>query len=76
MGMPGNSREMITMAERRFPVRIRIGVLPGGFGQRYTEMTTWLGGNCGADGWAMTASGQSSCMILRLRYCGRYRTEL
>jgi hypothetical protein len=56
--MPGNSREMITMAERRFPVRIRIGVLPGGFGQRYPEMTTWLDGNCGADGWAMTASGQ------------------
>jgi hypothetical protein len=26
---------MITMAERRFPVRIRIGVPPGGFGQRY-----------------------------------------
>jgi hypothetical protein len=29
---------MITMAERRFPARIRIGVPPGGFGQRYTEM--------------------------------------
>jgi hypothetical protein len=37
--MPGNPREMITMAERRFPVRVRIGVPPGGFGQRYTEMT-------------------------------------
>jgi hypothetical protein len=24
--MPGNPREMITLAERRFPVRIRIGV--------------------------------------------------
>ena len=33
--MPGHPREMITMAERRFPVRIRIGVPPGGFGQRY-----------------------------------------
>jgi hypothetical protein len=46
--MPGNPREMITMAERRFPARIRIGVPPGGFGQRYTEMTAWLDANCGA----------------------------
>jgi hypothetical protein len=48
--MPGNPREMITMAERRFPARIRIGVPPGGFGQRYAEMTAWLDANCGADG--------------------------
>lgn len=27
--MPGNPREMITMAERRFPLRVRIGVPPG-----------------------------------------------
>ena len=47
--MPGNPREIVTMAERRFPVRIRIGVPPGGFGQRYTEITEWLDGNCGAD---------------------------
>ena len=50
--MPGNPREIVTMAERRFPVRIRIGVPPSGFGQRYTEITEWLDGNCGADGWA------------------------
>jgi len=43
--MPGNPREMITSAERRFPVRIRIAVPPAGLGQRYT------------DGWAMTPSG-------------------
>jgi hypothetical protein len=55
--MPGKPREMITAAERRFPVRIRIGVPPGGFGQRYTQMTAWLDENCGADGWAMTPSG-------------------
>src|SRR5437899_10706070 len=55
--MPGNPREMITTAERRFPVRIRIGVPPGGFGLRTTQMTTWLDENCGADGWAMTPSG-------------------
>jgi hypothetical protein len=55
--MPGNPREMITMAERRFPVRIRIAVPPGGLGQRYARMTAWLDENCGADGWAITASG-------------------
>jgi hypothetical protein len=26
-----------SFTERRFPVRIRIGVPPDGFGQRYTE---------------------------------------
>ena len=55
--MPGHPREMITMAERRFPVRIRIGVPPGGFGQRYAEVTAWLDENCGSDGWTMTPSG-------------------
>ena len=52
-----NPRDMIISAERRFPVRIRIGVPPGGFGQRYTEMTSWLDENCGADGWAIIPSG-------------------
>jgi hypothetical protein len=55
--MPGNAREMITAAERLFPVRIRIGVPPGGLGQRYTHITAWLDENCGSDGWAMTPSG-------------------
>ena len=55
--MSGNPREIITTAERRFPVRIRIGVPPDGFGRRHTEMTAWLDENCGADGWAMTPSG-------------------
>src|SRR6516162_8320470 len=55
--MPGNPREIVTMAERRFPARIKIGVPPSGFGQRYTEITEWLDGNCGADGWAITPSG-------------------
>ena len=55
--MPGNPREMITSAERRFPVRIRIAVPPAGLGQRYTQITAWLDENCGADGWAMTPSG-------------------
>jgi hypothetical protein len=55
--MPGNARDMIFSAKRRFPVRIRIGVPLGGFGQRYAEITAWLDENCGADGWAMTPSG-------------------
>jgi hypothetical protein len=48
---------MITMAERRFPVRIRVGVPAAGFGTRHTQMTAWLDENCGSDGWAMTPSG-------------------
>jgi hypothetical protein len=48
---------MTTLAERRFPVRIRIGVPSEGLGQRHTQMTAWLDENCGADGWAMTPLG-------------------
>jgi hypothetical protein len=48
--MAGHLRDMITAAERRFPVRVRIGVPPGGFGQRCAQITAWLDGNCGADG--------------------------
>jgi hypothetical protein len=55
--MPGNSRDLITTAEGRFPVRIRIGVPPEGLGERLTYTTAWLDENCGADGWAMTPSG-------------------
>jgi hypothetical protein len=60
--MPGNTREIITTAERRFPVRIRLGVPPDRFGRRHTEMTAWLDENCGADGWAMTPSGMRSVL--------------
>ena len=55
--MPGNPGEMITAAERRFPVRIRIAVPPNGLGQRHTQITSWLDENCGANAWAMTPSG-------------------
>jgi hypothetical protein len=55
--IPGNPHDMITNAERRFPVRIRVGVPPGGFGQRHAQITAWLDKNCGADGGAMTPSG-------------------
>jgi hypothetical protein len=55
--MPGNPRDMITTAERRLPVRIRISVPPGGLGRRHADITAWLDANCGSDGWAMTPSG-------------------
>jgi hypothetical protein len=55
--MPGNPREMITVAERRFPVRVRIALPPASLGQHHPQITAWLDENCGADGWAMTASG-------------------
>ena len=55
--MSGNAREMITAAERRYPVRIRIGVPPGGLGQRHTQIIAWLDANCGVDSWALTPSG-------------------
>ena len=48
---------MITVAERRYPVRIRLGVPPEGFGQRYSQLIEWLDANCGADGWVVTPSG-------------------
>jgi hypothetical protein len=55
--MPGHPREMITTAERTFPVRIRLAVPPGGLGQRHTQITAWLDENCGSNGWSMTPSG-------------------
>src|SRR3974377_1437526 len=55
--MPGNAREMITLAERRFPVRIRIGIPPEGLSQRHSKMTAWLDENAGPDGWTMPPSG-------------------
>src|SRR5215472_13266308 len=55
--MPGNPSEIITMAERTFPVRVRIAVPPDGLGRRHAQITAWLDEHCGSDGWAMTPSG-------------------
>jgi hypothetical protein len=81
---------MITMAERRFPVRIRIAVPPDGLGQRNARMTAWLDENCGADGWAMTPSGTRGVLndaasiyfldttlagAFVARWCAGYRVE-
>jgi hypothetical protein len=88
--MPGKPHEMITMAERRFPVRIRIAVPPGGLGQRYARMTAWLDENWGADGWAMAPSGTRGVLndaasiyfldttlagAFVARWCAGYRVE-
>ena len=54
--MAASSRLMITEAERRFPVRIRIAA-DQGLGARLDQMHQWLDQNAGADGWAMTPSG-------------------
>jgi hypothetical protein len=48
--MAVHPRELITVAERRFPVRIRIAVPPGGFGERHSQITAWFDGNCGPKG--------------------------
>ena len=56
--MAATSKLMIGEAERRFPVRIRIAVPPEGLGARLDEIKAWLDDNCGAEGWAMTPSGQ------------------
>jgi hypothetical protein len=43
-------------AERRFPVRIRIGIPPEGLGSRLDQMMIWLDANGGADGWTSAPS--------------------
>ena len=47
--MAASSKLMMIEAERRFPVRIRIGVPLGGLGGRLDQMRAWLDGNCGAE---------------------------
>jgi len=48
---------MISKAEDRFPVRIRVEQPPGGLGQRLDRMHAWLDETCGADGWMTTPAG-------------------
>jgi hypothetical protein len=55
--MAANCTFMIAEAERRFPVRIRIGVPLDGLGYRLDGIKGWLDDNCGASGSAMTPSG-------------------
>lgn len=55
--MAASSKLMIGVAERRFPVRVRVAVPPEGLGTRLNALKLWLDDNCGAEGWAMTPSG-------------------
>jgi hypothetical protein len=41
--MPGNPRAAIMLAERRFPVRIRVGIPPEGLGRRHAQLTETTG---------------------------------
>ena len=65
---------MLVEAERRFPVRIRIGVPPEGLGGRLDQMRAWLDGNCGAEGWALTPSGVIANLIVSRPGPGRRST--
>jgi hypothetical protein len=42
------AQQSVRDAERRFPVRIRIGIPPEGLGGRLDK---WLDANCGSDAW-------------------------
>jgi hypothetical protein len=57
ISMAASSGFMIAEAERRFPIRVRIGVPPDGLGPRLDRIKAWLDENAGANGWAMTPSG-------------------
>jgi hypothetical protein len=44
-------------AERRYPVRVRIAVPPGGLGRQLEIMHAWLDETCGPEGWATAPAG-------------------
>ena len=46
--------------DARFPVRIRIVVPPGGFGQGIHTMNQWLNEHVGADRWARHSDGHAT----------------
>ena len=43
--------------ERRFAVRVRIAVPPGGLGRQIEIMYAWLDETCGAEGWGTAPAG-------------------
>jgi hypothetical protein len=55
--MAASSRLMITEAEHRFAVRVRVAIPPAGFGERLNRVHAWLDDTCGADGWSITPAG-------------------
>jgi hypothetical protein len=44
--MARSSKLMITEAERRFPMRIKVAMSAGGLGKRLNQMHDWLDENC------------------------------
>jgi hypothetical protein len=54
------AQRAVLEAERRFPVRIRVALLPDGLGTQVDQINDWLDANCGADGWAIAPSGTRS----------------
>ena len=48
------AQQVVREADRRYPVRIRVAVPDGGFGQRLDQIHAWLDQNAGAEGWAWT----------------------
>jgi hypothetical protein len=55
--------------ERRFPVRVRIGIPPEGLGSRLDQMNAWLDANCGANGWTSTPSSTLGVVNDALAIC-------
>jgi hypothetical protein len=56
-------------AERRFPVRVRIGIPPEGLGNRLDQMNAWLDANCGVDGRTSTPSSTQGVVNDVLAIC-------
>jgi hypothetical protein len=48
------AQQSVREAERRFPVRIRIGIPPEGLREPLDKMIEWLDANCGSNGWNST----------------------
>jgi hypothetical protein len=63
------TQQAIRDAERRFPVRVRIGIPPEGLGNRLGQMNAWLDANCGADGWTLTLSSTRGAVNDALAIC-------
>ena len=54
------SQRLLSDAERRFPVRVRVAVPPGGLGRQLQLMHDWLDETCGADRWTLLPSGRGA----------------
>ncbi|HEV2300737.1 MAG TPA: hypothetical protein VGR91_04125 [Stellaceae bacterium] len=53
-------QKLLSEAERRFPVRVRVAMPPGGFGRQLRLMHDWLDETCGAERWTLLPSGHGA----------------